>query len=175
MLDERPDTDRDDEQAVGDGRRVAPATHEDCEAGNHEGQAGDSGRVLRDETSHTPRFPKPPTHRKHDRGGRTSGRGIGQRRAESANKTFQSDFFCGIVTIHGGISSRRRRHLPRARSGPRGTPMVALDYDVQRGSRHTLLQNLAGRGWRDPSPVFDGVDDLTSAVLSLRSATDAPC
>ncbi|SED65906.1 hypothetical protein [Rhodococcus koreensis] len=59
-------------------------------------------------------------------------------------------------------------HAPAA--DRRGTPMVALDYDVQRGSRHTLLQNLAGRGWRDPSPVFDGVDDLTSAVLSLRSA-----
>ncbi|MFC9361398.1 hypothetical protein ACFTZB_33060 [Rhodococcus sp. NPDC057014] len=59
-------------------------------------------------------------------------------------------------------------HAPAA--DRRGTPMVALDYDVEPGTRHTLLQNLAGRGWRDPSPVFDGVDDLTSAVLSLRSA-----
>lgn len=58
-------------------------------------------------------------------------------------------------------------HAPTA--DRRGTPMVALDYDIQPGTRHTLLQNLAGRGWRDPSPVFDGVDGLTSAVLSLRS------
>ena len=52
----------------------------------------------------------------------------------------------------------------------RGTPWVALDYDVEPGSRHTLLQNLARRGWRNPSPAFDGVDDLPSAVLSLHSA-----
>ncbi|OUS95233.1 hypothetical protein [Rhodococcus sp. NCIMB 12038] len=58
-------------------------------------------------------------------------------------------------------------HAPAA--DRRGTPMVALNYDVQPGTWHALLQNLAGRGWRDPSPVFDGVDGLTSAVLSLRS------
>ncbi|QYB04392.1 hypothetical protein I1A62_07800 [Rhodococcus sp. USK10] len=59
-------------------------------------------------------------------------------------------------------------HAPAA--DRRGTPMVALDYDVEPGTRDTLLQKLARRGWRDPSSVFDGVDDLTSAVLSLRSA-----
>ncbi|MFD7006026.1 hypothetical protein [Rhodococcus jostii] len=49
------------------------------------------------------------------------------------------------------------------------TPMVALDYDVEPGMQHRLLRKLAGRGWRDPSPVFDGVDGVTSPVLSLRS------
>ncbi|MGW5147382.1 hypothetical protein [Rhodococcus koreensis] len=58
-------------------------------------------------------------------------------------------------------------HAPAA--DRRGTPMVALDYDIEPGTRDSLLQILARRGWRDPSPAFDGVDDLTSAVLSLRS------
>ena len=51
----------------------------------------------------------------------------------------------------------------------RVTPMVALDYSVEPGMQQRLLRKLAGRGWRDPSPVFDGVDGSTSAVLSLRS------
>ena len=54
-------------------------------------------------------------------------------------------------------------------AGHRVTPMVALDYSVEPGMRQPLLRRLAGRGWRDPSPVFDGVDGVTSAVLSLRS------
>ncbi|WP_370179271.1 hypothetical protein [Rhodococcus wratislaviensis] len=49
------------------------------------------------------------------------------------------------------------------------TPIVALDYSVEPDTQQPLLRTLAGRGWRDPGPVFDGVDGLTSAVLSLRS------
>ncbi|MFC0451359.1 hypothetical protein [Rhodococcus jostii] len=55
-----------------------------------------------------------------------------------------------------------------AHDDERITPIVALDYDVEPAMRRPLLQALEGRGWRDPSPVFDGVDGLTSTVLSLR-------
>ena len=51
VLNKRTGADRDDEQAVDHARAVVPTTRDNREAGNHEGQAGDSRRRLPDNAS----------------------------------------------------------------------------------------------------------------------------